>query len=123
MDWKLELVILPVSDVDRAKAFYADQVGFHADFDHVVSEDIRFIQLTPVGSACSIAFGKGLTEAPPGTVKGMQVVIDDAKAAHDELVERGVEVSDVQVLDWGTFVFFSDPDDNAWALQQLPARS
>ena len=123
MDWKLELVILPVSDVDRAKAFYVDQIGFVADFDHTVSEEIRFVQLTPPGSACSIAFGKGLTEAPPGTVKGMQVVIDDAKAAHDELVERGVEVSDVQVLDWGTFVFFSDPDDNAWALQQLPARS
>ena len=123
MDWKLELVILPVSDVDKAKAFYADQVGFTVDYDHTVSEEIRFVQLTPPGSACSIAFGKGLTEAPPGTVKGMQVVIDDAKAAHDELVERGVEVSDVQVLDWGTFVFFSDPDDNAWALQQLPARS
>jgi catechol 2,3-dioxygenase-like lactoylglutathione lyase family enzyme len=123
MDWKLELVILPVSDVDRAKAFYVDQIGFVADFDHTVSEEIRFVQLTPPGSACSIAFGKGLTEAPPGTVKGMQVVIDDAKAAHDELVERGVEVSDVQVLDWGTFVFFSDPDGNAWALQQLPARS
>ncbi|HEY3752362.1 MAG TPA: glyoxalase superfamily protein [Pseudonocardiaceae bacterium] len=123
MDWKLELVILPVSDVDRAKAFYVDQIGFVADFDHTVSEEIRFVQLTPPGSACSIAFGKGLTEAPPGTVKGMQVVIDDAKAAHDELVERGVEVSDVQVLDWGTFVFFSDPDGNAWALQQLPSRS
>jgi catechol 2,3-dioxygenase-like lactoylglutathione lyase family enzyme len=123
MNWKLELVILPVSDVDRAKAFYVDQVGFVADYDHTVSEEIRFVQLTPPGSACSIAFGKGLTDAPPGTVKGLQIVIDDAKAAHDELVERGVEVSDVQVLDWGTFVFFSDPDGNAWALQQLPARS
>ncbi|HEX5403937.1 MAG TPA: glyoxalase superfamily protein [Pseudonocardiaceae bacterium] len=122
MDWKLELVILPVSDVDRAKAFYVDQVGFVADYDHTVSEEIRFVQLTPPGSACSIAFGKGLTDAPAGSVKGLQIVIDDAKAAHDELAERGVAVSDVQVLDWGTFVFFSDPDGNAWALQQLPAR-
>jgi predicted enzyme related to lactoylglutathione lyase len=122
MDWKLELMILPVSDVDRAKAFYVDQVGFVADYDHTVSEEIRFVQLTPHGSACSIAFGKGLTEAPPGSVKGLQVVVADAKAAHDELVERGVDVSDVQVLDWGTFVFFSDPDGNAWALQQLPSR-
>jgi catechol 2,3-dioxygenase-like lactoylglutathione lyase family enzyme len=123
MDWKLELMILPVSDVDRAKAFYVDQVGFVADHDHTVSDEVRFVQLTPRGSACSIAFGKGLTEAPPGSVKGLQVVVDDAKVAHDELAERGVAVSDVQVLDWGTFVFFSDPDGNAWALQQLPQRS
>jgi catechol 2,3-dioxygenase-like lactoylglutathione lyase family enzyme len=123
MDWKLELVIMPVSDVDKAKAFYVDQVGFVADFDHTVSDEIRFVQLTPPGSACSIAFGKGLTEATPGSVKGMQIVIADAKAAHDELIERGVDASDVQVLDWGSFVYFSDPDGNAWSLQQLPSRS
>jgi predicted enzyme related to lactoylglutathione lyase len=117
--FKLELVILPVSDIDRAKAFYVDQVGFHADFDHTVSEEIRFVQLTPNGSACSIAFGKGLTDAPPGSVKGLQIVIEDADAAHDELAARGVQVSEVQDLDWGRFVFFSDPDGNAWALQQL----
>ena len=123
MDWKLELVILPVSDVDKAKNFYVDQVGFVADFDHRVSDEIRFVQLTPPGSACSIAFGEGLTDAQPGTVKGMQIVIDDAQAAHDELAARGVAVSDVQPMDWGTFVFFADPDGNAWALQQLPKRS
>ena len=122
MDWKLELVILPVSDVDQAKSFYVDQVGFHADHDHTVSDEVRFVQLTPPGSACSIAFGRGLTTAEPGSVKGMQVVVDDAHAAHDELAARGVPVSDVQVLDWGSFVFFSDPDGNAWALQQLPPR-
>jgi catechol 2,3-dioxygenase-like lactoylglutathione lyase family enzyme len=123
MDWKLELVILPVSDVDKAKDFYVEQVGFVADHDHRVSDEVRFVQLTPPGSACSIAFGQGLTDAKPGTVKGLQIVIDDAQAAHDQLAAAGVEVSDVQVLAWGTFVFFSDPDGNAWALQQLPPRS
>ncbi len=123
MDWKLELVILPVSDVDKAKAFYVDQIGFVADYDHRVSDEIRFVQLTPPGSACSIAFGQGLTDAQPGTVKGLQIVIDDAQAAHDELAARGVAVSDVQPMEWGTFVFFSDPDGNAWSLQQLPKRS
>jgi predicted enzyme related to lactoylglutathione lyase len=122
MDWKLELVVIPVSDVDRAKAFYADQVGFNADHDHRVSETLRFVQLTPPGSACSIALGEGITDAPPGSVKGLQVVVDDAQAAHDHLVERGVAVSEVQQLAWGTFVYFDDPDGNHWSVQQLPAR-
>jgi catechol 2,3-dioxygenase-like lactoylglutathione lyase family enzyme len=122
VDWKLELVILPVSDVDRAKAFYTEQIGFHADHDHRVSEQLRFVQLTPPGSACSIAFGDGLSPSEPGSVRGLQVVVDDIEAAHAELSGRGVEVSDVQHLDWGSFVFFSDPDGNAWAVQQLPPR-
>jgi catechol 2,3-dioxygenase-like lactoylglutathione lyase family enzyme len=119
MDWKLELVQIPVSDVDRAKAFYVDQVGFNADHDHQVTDDLRFVQLTPPGSACSIAIGTGLTQMAPGSVDGLQIVIDDADAAHAELAERGVAVSDVQDLPWGRFVFFSDPDGNRWALQQL----
>jgi predicted enzyme related to lactoylglutathione lyase len=122
MDWKLELVAIPVSDVDRAKAFYVDQAGFVADHDHVVSDEIRFVQLTPPGSACSITIGKGVTDAPPGSVQGMQMVVADVQAAHAELVERGVEVSDVQEFPWGLFVFFSDPDGNRWAVQQLPPR-
>jgi catechol 2,3-dioxygenase-like lactoylglutathione lyase family enzyme len=122
VDWKLELVILPVSDVDRAKAFYTEQIGFHADHDHRVSEQLRFVQLTPPGSACSIAFGDGLSPSEPGSVRGLQVVVDDIEAAHAELSGRGVEVSGVQHLDWGSFVFFSDPDGNAWAVQQLPPR-
>ncbi len=122
MDWKLELVIIPVSDVDRAKAFYVDQVGFIADYDQTVNEEIRFVQLTPKGSACSIAFGKGLVEGDPGSVRGLQIVIDDADAAHDELAMRGVEVSDVADLEWGRFVYFDDPDGNRWSLQQLPKR-
>ena len=123
MDYKIEHITIPVSDVDRAKAFYVDQVGFNADHDHVVSDDMRFVQLTPPGSACSISIGKGLTDAEPGSVKGMQMVVENAQAAHDELAARGVEVSDVEVMPWGEFVFFSDPDGNAWALQQLPAWS
>ncbi|HEX5117506.1 MAG TPA: VOC family protein [Pseudonocardiaceae bacterium] len=123
MDWKLELVIIPVSDVDKAKAFYTEQVGFVADYDHTVSDEVRFVQLTPPGSACSIAFGKGLVSGEPGSVKGLQIVIDDAQAAHDELAARGVDVSDVQPMAWGTFVFFSDPDGNSWSLQQLPAKN
>ncbi len=122
MDWKLELVAVPVSDVERAKSFYVDQVGFNADHDHTVSEEIRFIQLTPPGSACSITFGKGITDAEPGSVKGLQLVVEDVKQARAELVERGVEVSGVQDFPWGSFVFFSDPDGNAWAVQQLPLR-
>ena len=122
MDFKLELVGIPVSDVDRAKAFYTDKVGFHADYDHRVTEQIRFVQLTPPGSACSIAMGEGVVEGAPGSVKGLQMVVADVKAARDELVERGVEVSDVQDFAWGSFAFFSDPDGNGWALQQLPAR-
>jgi predicted enzyme related to lactoylglutathione lyase len=122
MDWKLELVAVPVSDVDRAKAFYTEKVGFHADQDHRVSDEIRFVQLTPAGSACSIALGKGVTDAPPGSVRGLQLVVSNVAAARAELVGRGVEVSEVQDFPWGSFVFFSDPDGNRWAVQQLPAR-
>ena len=119
MDWKLELVAIPVSDVDRAKAFYTEQVGFNADHDHVVSDDIRFVQLTPPGSACSIALGKGISDAPPGAAQGIQLVVDDIRAAHAELSERGVEVSEVQEFPWGAFVFFKDPDGNGWAVQAM----
>jgi predicted enzyme related to lactoylglutathione lyase len=122
MDWKLELVFVPVSDVDRAKAFYTEKAGFNADHDHRVSNEIRFVQLTPPGSACSIAIGTGLSDMPPGSVKGLQLVVSDINAARAELVERGVDVSDIQVFDWGSFVFFSDPDGNSWAVQQIPAR-
>ena len=122
MDWKLELVAIPVSDVDRAKAFYTEKVGFNADHDHSVSDEIRFVQLTPPGSACSIALGKGLVDAEPGSVKGMQMVVEDIEAARSELVQRGAEVSDVQEYPWGKFVFFSDPDGNEWAVQQIPER-
>lgn len=122
MDWKLELVMVPVSDVDRAKTFYTEKAGFNADHDHRVSDEIRFVQLTPPGSACSIAIGSGLTESVPGSVKGLQLVVSDIHAARAELVERGVEVGEVQVFDWGSFVFFNDPDGNGWAVQQVPAR-
>ena len=122
MDFKLELVTLPVSDVDRAKAFYADAAGFTAEHDVTVDENIRFVQLTPPGSACSIALGKGLTEAAPGSVQGLQLVVADADAARAELAGRGVLVSDVQEFPWGRFVFFADPDGNGWAVQELPQR-
>jgi predicted enzyme related to lactoylglutathione lyase len=122
MDWKLELVIIPVSDIDRAKAFYTDKAGFNADHDHTVSDEIRFVQLTPPGSACSIAIGKGITDAAPGSVAGLQMVVPDIEAAHDELVKRGAEVSEIQELAWGRFVFFADPDGNKWAVQQLLPR-
>jgi predicted enzyme related to lactoylglutathione lyase len=122
MDMKLELVAIPVSDVDRAKAFYAERIGFNVDHDHAVSDEVRFVQLTPPGSACSIALGKGLVDAEPGSVKGMQMVVADIEAARAELVERGAGVSDVQDFPWGRFVFFSDPDGNEWALQQIPPR-
>ena len=122
MDWKLELVIIPVSDIDRAKAFYTDKAGFNADHDHTVSDEIRFVQLTPPGSACSIAIGKGITDAAPGSVVGLQMVVPDIEAAHDELVKRGAEVSEIQELAWGRFVSFADPDGNKWAVQQLPPR-
>jgi predicted enzyme related to lactoylglutathione lyase len=121
MDWKLELVMVPVSDVDRAKEFYVDKVGFAADHDHEVSEAIRFVQLTPPGSACSIAIGKGLSEKAPGTSEGLQMVVSDINAARGELVGRGVEVSEVKEFPWGAFVFFSDPDGNGWAVQALPS--
>jgi catechol 2,3-dioxygenase-like lactoylglutathione lyase family enzyme len=122
MDWKLELVAVPVTDVDRAKAFYTEKAGFNADHDHRVSDEIRFVQLTPPGSACSIALGTGIVDTPPGSVQGLQLVVPDIQAAHAELVQRGVEVSDVQEFPWGAFVFFSDPDGNGWAVQQVPER-
>src|SRR4051812_37287774 len=122
MDWKLELVTIPVSDVDRAKAFYVERVGFAADHDHRVNDDLRFVQLTPPGSACSIALGEGLTDAAPGSIAGLQVVVSDADAARAELVGRGVDASEVQELPWGRFVFFKDPDGNPWSVQELPER-
>ncbi len=122
MDWKLELVAVPVSDVDRAKAFYVENAGFHPDHDVTVSEEIRFIQLTPPGSACSIALGRGITDAAPGSVVGLQLVVSDIHQARTELAERGVEVSEVQEFPWGAFVFFADPDGNRWAVQQVPPR-
>ena len=120
MDLKLELVAVPVSDVDRAKAFYTDQAGFHADHDFTVSDDIRFVQLTPPGSACSIAIGKGITDAVPGSLQGLQLVVTDIEAARKEFVGRGAEVSEVQDFPWGRFIFFADPDGNKWAVQQIP---
>jgi predicted enzyme related to lactoylglutathione lyase len=111
-----------VTDVDRAKAFYTDKIGFHADHDQVVSESLRFVQLTPPGSACSIALGEGLTDAAPGSVKGLQMVVSDIEAAHKELVERGAEVSAIEDLAWGRFVYFDDPDGNHWAVQYIPPR-
>jgi catechol 2,3-dioxygenase-like lactoylglutathione lyase family enzyme len=122
MDWKLELVAVPVSDVDRAKAFYTEKVGFNADYDHKVSDEIRFVQLTPPGSACSIALGTGIVDRPPGSVGGLQLVVADINAARAELVGRGVEVSEVQEFPWGMFVFFQDPDGNSWSVQQIPPR-
>ena len=119
MDWKLELVAVPVTDVDRAKAFYTEQVGFNADHDHQVSDELRFVQLTPPGSACSIALGTGLTDAEPGSVTGLQLVVSDIHAARARLLEGGVEVSEVQEFPWGRFVFFADPDGNRWAVQQI----
>jgi predicted enzyme related to lactoylglutathione lyase len=119
VDYKLELVAVPVSDVDRAKAFYVEQAGFHPDHDHKVSDEMRFVQLTPPGSACSIAIGQGITDAAPGSVAGLQLVVADIQQAHTELSERGVEVSEVQQFPWGAFVFFADPDGNRWAVQQI----
>ena len=123
MDFKLELVAVPVSDVDRAKAFYTERAGFNADHDHRVGDEIRFVQLTPPGSACSIALGTGITDTPPGSAQGLQLVVSDIRAAHAELKGRGVEVSGVQEFPWGLFVFFSDPDGNGWAVQEIPVRS
>jgi predicted enzyme related to lactoylglutathione lyase len=123
MDFRLELVQVPVSDVDRAKAFYTEKAGFNADHDHRVSDEIRFVQLTPPGSACSIAIGTGLGgQMEPGSVEGLQMVVSDIHAARAELAERGVEVSEVQEFPWGSFVFFSDPDGNGWAVQAIPAQ-
>ncbi|HMI08955.1 MAG TPA: glyoxalase superfamily protein [Candidatus Saccharimonadales bacterium] len=119
-DMKLELIPVSVTDVDRAKDFYVNKIGFNADHDQRVNENLRFVQLTPPGSACSICIGEGLTEMTPGSQKGLQMVIENADVAHDELASRGVEVSDVEDMDWGRFVYFSDPDGNTWALQELP---
>jgi predicted enzyme related to lactoylglutathione lyase len=122
MEYKLELIAVPVSDVDRAKSFYVDQAGFNADHDHRVSDEMRFVQLTPPGSACSIAIGTGVATTEPGSAQGLQLVVEDADAAHDDLQSRGVAVSDVQDFPWGRFVFFQDPDGNGWAVQQIPER-
>ena len=123
MDFRLELINVPVSDVDRAKAFYVDQVGFNADHDHQVSDDMRFVQLTPPGSGCSISIGTGLgNQMEPGSLNGLQLVVDDIEAARAELAGRGVEVSEVERFPWGGFVFFRDPDGNGWAVQEVPAR-
>lgn len=123
MDWKLELVVVPVSDVDRAKTFYAEQLGFNVDHDHRVGDGIRFVQLTPPGSACSIALGTGLgDEAAPGSVRGLQLVVSDVRAARAQLLERGVECGEVQKFPWGLFIGFHDPDGNAWSVQEIPNR-
>ena len=119
MDYKLELVPVPVADVDRAKAFYTEKAGFNADHDHEVNEDVRFVQLTPPGSACSISLTSGAHEMAPGSLEGLQLVVADAEKARDELLSRGVETSEVQDFPWGRFVFFADPDGNRWAVQQL----
>jgi catechol 2,3-dioxygenase-like lactoylglutathione lyase family enzyme len=123
MQMKLELIIVPVSDVDRAKAFYTEKLGFHADFDQQVNENLRFVQLTPQGSACSIAIGVGITNIQPGSLEGLLMVVADVGAVREELLKRGAEVSEVDVQDWGHFVYFSDPDGNRWSLQQLPHRA
>jgi predicted enzyme related to lactoylglutathione lyase len=122
MEMRLELVPVPVTDVDRAKAFYTEKIGFNADQDHQVNENLRFVQLTPPGSACSIAIGDGITEMAPGSQKGLQIVVQDAQAAYELLTARGVEATEPNTMPWGTFVFFSDPDGNTWSLQQLPPR-
>jgi catechol 2,3-dioxygenase-like lactoylglutathione lyase family enzyme len=122
MDWKIELIFVPVTDVDRAKSFYVDQVGFHADHDQRVSENLRFVQLTPPGSACSIAFGEGITDAAPGSMNNVQVVVPDADAARAHLIGNDVDASEVDEQAWGRFVTFSDPDGNSWTLQELPKR-
>jgi catechol 2,3-dioxygenase-like lactoylglutathione lyase family enzyme len=123
MEMKLELIMVPVSDVDRAKAFYTEKLGFHADYDQRVNDTLRFVQLTPPGSACSIAIGEGITDAQPGSVAGLQMVVANAQEVRDELVKRGAEVSEIEVLAWGSFIYFSDPDGNKWSIQQLPARN
>jgi predicted enzyme related to lactoylglutathione lyase len=121
MDWKIELIAVPVSDVERAKTFYAEQAGFVVDHDHTVSDEIRFVQLTPPGSACSIAIGKGLVDAEPGSLKSVQMVVADIEQARDALIGGGVEASEVQDFPWGRFVFFEDPDGNRWSVQQVPS--
>ena len=123
MDYKLELITLPVSDVDRAKAFYVERAGFNPDHDHRVNDELRFVQLTPPGSGCSIAIGEGVTDAEPGSVQGLQLVVTDIEAAHAEYAERGLDVGEIQDLPWGSFVFFADPDGNRWAVQQVQPRN
>ncbi len=123
MNMKLELVAVPVSDVDRAKAFYTEKIGFHADHDHQVREDLRFVQLTPPGSACSIVIGVGITTMQPGSLEGLLMVVSDVKAVREELVKRGADISEIDIQPWGSFVYFRDPDGNRWSLQQLPSRS
>jgi len=122
MQMKLELVIVPVSDVDRAKAFYTDKIGFNADHDHTVNEELRFVQLTPPGSACSIAIGKGITTKQPGSGSELLMVVSDVRAVREELLKRGAEVSEIDEQDWGHFAYFSDPDGNRWSLQQIIRR-
>jgi predicted enzyme related to lactoylglutathione lyase len=122
-EMRLELIQVPVSDIDRAKAFYVENVGFTADSDHQVSDSLRFVQLTPPGSGCSIALTSGAHHMRPGSIEGLQMVVDDAEASRKELAQRGVDVSDVQVFPWGSFVFFTDPDGNGWALQAMTHRS
>jgi predicted enzyme related to lactoylglutathione lyase len=123
MDWKLELIAVPVTDVDRAKAFYTEKVGFNADHDHQVTDEMRFVQLTPPGSACSIAIGTGIMDTIPGSAKGLQLVVSDIEAAQQHLKQNGVEVSDIQDFPWGRFIFFNDPDGNGWSVQQIPPRN
>ena len=123
MQMKLELIPVPVTDVDRAKAFYTEKIGFHADFDQQVSEELRFVQLTPPGSACSIVIRVGITTMQPGSLEGLLMVVEDVRAVREELVKRGADISEIDVQDWGTFAYFRDPDDNSWSLQQLPSRT
>ena len=122
MDWKLELVPVPVTDVDQAKAFYVDQVGFNADHDYPVREGLRFVQLTPPGSACSVVIGEGITQMEPGSQQGLQLVVADIEAARQHLLDHDVEVSEIDRQPWGAFVFFSDPDGNMWSVQEIPTR-
>jgi len=123
MQMKLELVLVPVTDVDRAKAFYTEKIGFHADFDQQVHEGLRFVQLTPPGSACSIVMGIGITTMQPGSLQGLLMVVSDVRAVREELVKRGVDISEIDVQPWGSFAYFRDPDGNSWSLQQLPKRN
>jgi predicted enzyme related to lactoylglutathione lyase len=123
IEWRLELINVPVSDVDRAKDFYVEKAGFKLDHDHTVSEEIRFVQLTPAGSPTSISIGKGLPNSEPGSVQGLQLVVSDIETARAELADRGVEVAEIQDFPWGRFLFFSDPDGNGWAVQQIQQRA
>ena len=123
MQMKLELIPVPVTDVDRAKAFYTEKIGFHADFDQQVREDLRFVQLTPAGSACSVVIGVGITTMQPGSLEGLLMVVSDVKAVREALVKRGVDISEIDVQPWGSFAYFCDPDGNSWSLQQIPSRT